>query len=199
MPQAVIVACPRSGTGYVAQVVNAAGVPCGHESVFGLDGYGDWGTLRCDVSWLAAPLLPAESVRVAHQIRNPLRVVRSLVGIRWGSSFREFAERNLPELAAAQSPTEWAVRLWCGWVEMCERHAVATWRVEDLARNHVAADAVGRHVGADGNAIRSAARATATNVNARPHREQADLADVPDDVFSRLADIASYYGYAVRR
>lgn len=85
-PAFVVTGCGRSGTGYLAALLTAAGRPCGHEAFFQPD------TLvvppafrapRGDASWLAAPFvsrLPRGTV-VVHLVRDPLEVVRSHLGI----------------------------------------------------------------------------------------------------------------------
>lgn len=80
----------RCGTGYTAKCFEALGYPCGHEVAFNqktvqsgtfLDVFED---RQCDSAPLAAPLIPllSKNVVVFHQIRNPVEVVRSCMGIR---------------------------------------------------------------------------------------------------------------------
>lgn len=79
----VIVGTGRSGTGYVARLLEAAGVNCGHESVFGpVQSLGivppDWQTFDADASWLAVPALDDHDGPVALGLRHPWRVIDSL-------------------------------------------------------------------------------------------------------------------------
>lgn len=82
----VVTGCGRSGTGYVAALLSAAGRSCGHEAIFRPDTEWVPTTFRApagDASWLAAPFvlrLPRGSV-VVHLVRDPLEVVRSHLGI----------------------------------------------------------------------------------------------------------------------
>ena len=88
----VVTGCARSGTAYIARLLTALGIECGHEAVFTpytrhFDGFG---AVRGDSSWLAVPFLdelPAGTV-VLHQVRHPDAVVRSLIGIRFFSEDR---------------------------------------------------------------------------------------------------------------
>jgi hypothetical protein len=75
----VVTGSGRCGTKWVSTVLTAAGVPCGHEAVYGLDDAG-WGGRWADSSWMAACHLPVP-YPVALLVRHPLAVVRSFVEI----------------------------------------------------------------------------------------------------------------------
>jgi hypothetical protein len=109
VPPFLVTGAPRSGTTYTADVLANLGYWCRHEkffnpwhtpdrSTYGADG-------RADVSWLAVPFLdelPAGTL-VVHQVRHPLRVISSFIGVR----FFDFRFQRL---------TRWkyerAVKLW---------------------------------------------------------------------------------------
>lgn len=147
----VVIGSGRSGTGWAARHLTAAGVACGHESVF------DWHpsshparrldypgrtpspheppagiALRAESSLAAIAYLAAvpRSARVWHLARDPLRVVRS-----WASTpllvtdtpYGRFARAHVPELAAEPTLAGASAR----WV--------AAWNL----RGHAAADALG--------------------------------------------------------
>jgi len=87
----VVTGCARSGTTYMAAVLSGLGLRFGHEVVFGprTRGFDGWHGQHGDSSWLAAPFLDQiGDAPVFHQIRHPLKVVRSLVGVRF------FADRG---------------------------------------------------------------------------------------------------------
>ncbi len=99
----------RSGTVYLANVLTAAGIPCGHESIFTPGGIKEArarlkGTSPIEVSWisrescgnwmpcpadlvaessyLAAPYLRdrlLQGTRIIHAVRNPMQVINSFV------------------------------------------------------------------------------------------------------------------------
>jgi len=87
----VVTGCARSGTTYVSAVLSGLGLRCGHEVVFGprTRAFGGFGDQHGDCSWLAAPFLAQTGdALVFHQVRHPLKVVRSLLGVRF------FADRG---------------------------------------------------------------------------------------------------------
>lgn len=108
----VVTGTGRSGTGFAAALFNNAGVPCGHESVFGPErGLRDpcigrmprrplrragvhlrrlsaeWRVRRTelegDASWMAVPRLSRFRGAVFLQVRDPLEVVSSFQGTRF--------------------------------------------------------------------------------------------------------------------
>jgi hypothetical protein len=84
-PNFVVTGTGRSGTAYMARLLSAAGHSCGHEELFTphTSGPPAFGERQGDSSWLAAPFLPGlpEGCVVLHQVRNPLEVLRSFLGI----------------------------------------------------------------------------------------------------------------------
>jgi hypothetical protein len=94
----------------MATLLSRLGLTVGHEVVFGprSRGFNGFQGMQGDCSWLAAPFLaelPPDSV-VIHQVRHPLAVTRSLVGIRF------FDDRSRAFLAADDVYTraKWQVR-----------------------------------------------------------------------------------------
>jgi len=105
----VVTGCARSGTTYMASVLSGLGLRVGHEVIFGprSSGFDGWQGQHGDSSWLAAPFLDQiDDALVFHQIRHPLKVVRSLVGVRF------FADRGPAFLHGddAYTRAKWAVR-----------------------------------------------------------------------------------------
>ena len=202
MSRAIITGCPRSGTGYVAAVLLEAGIHCGHEEVYGPEPIPRaWGSREVESSWLALRHLPVEGVPAALQVRDPLAVIRSVVGIelpqRTGSRYRAAALALFPELSAEPSPVAWAARLWIRAVERARTHARAWWRVEDL-RLPGGATQLAQHVGADPDLIAGAAARVPTDVNHRD-RAEVNLYSIPRPLFADLQRTADRYGYAVAR
>jgi hypothetical protein len=89
----------RSGTGYIAQILGAAGLRCGHEALFGprTRSVPDFERWDGDASWLAAPFvtdLPSGTV-VLHQLRDPPEVVASWYGLRFLAPNGPYSLRRL--------------------------------------------------------------------------------------------------------
>lgn len=138
----------RCGTGYTSNLLTELGYDCGHEVAF------DWKTLAnntwpvpfalrgCDSSWLAMPVmsqLPPETV-ILHQVRNPVKVVRSLMGIRFLSP-EQRASDPYSRIAdtVAQCPDdelEACMHFWTEWNAQIEERAAGRpyrrFRVEDI-------------------------------------------------------------------
>ena len=209
MSRFVVTGCPRSGTGYTAQLFRALGISCGHEAVFGRrQGLGrepiDWSKFVGDSSWLAVPCLPLDGVIVLHQVRDPLEFVRSLVGIRFledpdpppprREQFVEFVEvvrRHAPEVFEPETQVERAALLWETWNRRAETHATITYRLEDLDEELLVR--LGRllELPIHEDAARLALATVSRRVNRRPREESVSYATVAPTV----ADLATRYGY----
>lgn len=105
----VVTGTARSGTAYAAMLLSGLGLRIGHEDVFGprTRSFDGWQGQDGDSSWLAAPFLDQlPDALVLHQLRHPLKVVRSLVGVRF------FADRSRLFLDGddAYTRTKWKVR-----------------------------------------------------------------------------------------
>ncbi len=121
----LVTGCARSGTGYIATVLSALDVPCGHERVFcptRLEGKqeilwpDDW---IGESSWLGAPFAAAlpEDVPIFHQVREPVSFVRSKLRTRFfetPSWYKSFAEQVRPQLLEG-TPVERCMRYWLEW------------------------------------------------------------------------------------
>ena len=86
MKKFIITGTGRSGTGYIATLLTSLGVHCGHENVFRPDTIHndiEFGPYSGDASWLAAPFISqlTNNMLVFHQVRNPIAVARSFIGI----------------------------------------------------------------------------------------------------------------------
>jgi len=126
--RAVVVGTGRSGSGYIARALTAAGVRCGHEQVWGF-GKPD-SQLVVESSWLAVRFLPLPFV-IWHQVRHPEAHLRSRITA---------TVRPDPRLARLRGewfpphpdPVIHAMRRYVVWNLACERWASRRWRVEDV-------------------------------------------------------------------
>jgi len=158
----LVTGCSRSGTGYAARLFSEMGIPCGHEAIFNIHhlrprhsvppfGQSRW---TGDASFLAAPFLETlpRPTLVLHQLRHPLAVIRSHVGIRFFSEEREpsvdLAENHgefldvirawAPEVFLEPDEARRCAAYWVRWNQIVERGArrarldYVRYRLEDL-------------------------------------------------------------------
>lgn len=130
-PRAVIVGTGRSGSGYIAQVLTAAGVPCGHEGWWNpFDGHRA-ADLLADSSWCALAIgLDDFDGEVFHQLRHPLDVVSSMAKTPTDGPYRDLQTRLMPWVPI--DPVEYGMLAWFFYVEAAQRRAVLSWRLEDV-------------------------------------------------------------------
>jgi hypothetical protein len=96
----LITGTPRSGTGYIAQILSYLGIECSHERMFNpwevhyeemRSDSRKWG----DSSWMAVPYLGKipPITKVFHIVRDPLKTINSIIRTRqvdWPSDYRAF-------------------------------------------------------------------------------------------------------------
>ena len=181
----IVLACPRSGTGYMTAVLNKLGVRVGHERLFA-DG---------TVDWRQTPRRLTRFELILHQVRNPLRVIESLTTVAGGRGMRYLWQclcKRLPGGCIATG--DWiadGAKIWYEWNRIAEPRAACTYRVEDMSTllTVVLPRILGRELSAD-EVCRM--KAVPTNTNARPHEgRHCRWADMPADVI----DMARRYGY----
>lgn len=199
-PNFAIVGTGRSGSRFISAALQAAGIDCGHESWWGPTANRRVPGLDGDSSWLAVPHLDEFDGPVLHQVRHPLDVIRSLVGITMFSNpehreFRWFMYAHQPGLTG--DDVHDAMLWWTEWNRRCERHAVLRYRVEDVDADllaHIAAVA-GHPIGVGDAAV--ALEQVPNNVNSRP-RAQLTFDDLPaGPLRDQVAEQADEYGYTL--
>jgi glycosyltransferase involved in cell wall biosynthesis len=205
----VVTGCGRSGTGYVSQVLTALGHPCGHEAVFNPHTDGEWsfGALQGDSSWMAVPYLSQlpQGTLLLHQVRHPLAVIRSCIGIRMlsePSPYREFLERHCPEVFAYDAELERAMAYWVYWNRRVEESAgelrYARGHLERLDTRFFAN--ISALLGGTAAADTVGARITAvpTHYNARMRGSGVSWDTLPAGALrDELLAVAARYGYDV--
>lgn len=204
----VIASAGRSGSGYISKLLTAAGVRCTHEEVFtpvGVD-RARWREVDAESSWLAVPYLAKlpPNVHVVHQVRHPVDVIRSLMGIRMFAppdenvhgAFHDFVASSLPALQEQPSEIERCMTFWVEWNSAAARSAGHTYRVEELTIDGLV-DLVERAGGAaDLGAAQRAVEAVPSNYNARRRDHEVTWASLPDGPLKeRVGDLARTYGY----
>lgn len=225
----VVTGLSRSGTKYAAKLWTQLGYRCGHESVFNIfdvtAGHRSIARLPRsadvdgDSSFLAAPWLdrlPRGTV-VFHQLRSPLEVVRSHLGIRFfaeppvpsiyladnHADFVEYVVESCPALAAERGEAERCMRYWAAWNALISESVARAglpylrYRVEDLD-----ADLVRRMIAALGDDpgsrdVEGALAAVPRNANSRRRDGSIGWADLPGGPAKEAAlDAAEACGYA---
>jgi len=206
-PRGAVIGTGRSGTGYMAAVLKAAGLDAGHESYWHAHRGPRGSELDIDVSWLALPDIEAGrwSGPVLHVVRHPVDTVRSFLGTRFfaesemDNAYSAFARVHARTVAGVFDMAA-AVEFWCEWNARCAAVADATIRLEDtmfagsvdpfpLAVERV----FGKLPPAYGIAarLRGAAENTSRNVNTRGAVPAVD----PREVWSLIGRRAHAYGY----
>ena len=219
----------RSGTKYAAKLWSELGYRCGHEAVFNIfkvqdpslpaQGFAGPTEKDGDSSFLAAPMLsglPADCV-IFHQIRDPLEVIRSHLGIRFFAEpsvpsiyladnhhdFVEYIERFCPEVGAERTEVERCMRYWVSWNRLIadagrERPTrYLRYRVEDFDVELVTSMAALFGDALDPRAVERALASVGRRTNSRPRDESADWATLPEGrAKADLLEAANAFGYA---
>ena len=138
----IVTGCGRSGTGYAAALLTAAGAPCGHEQVFTgrPEAWPVLATGKADSSWFAVPHLSRQrDAYVVHQVRHPLDVVASWLAN--GSLQSRFVRRYLglwcPEALREPTPEHGVLRYWVNWNRQAAKHADQRWHVDGIGPEHL--------------------------------------------------------------
>ncbi len=201
----IVVGMPRSGTRFASHLFIELGLRCGHEWVFDAPRpplktalYSLFnprlGSATADASWLAAPYLTelAPQAKILHQVRNPIKVIRSLMGIgffqRGGKDrlrgYTEFATEYLPPLP--DDPLQSCMAFWIHWNRLILKnganHDYVSYRLEDMTdQDETTLEQVARRV--DGLTAPRLARAIAhfpTDVNRRQRDHSISWSSMPD-------------------
>ena len=201
-PVFAIVGTGRSGTGFVSSALTSCGVQTGHEqwwNAFGVRAPG----LVGDASWYATNYLDDYGGKVWHQVRHPLKVVRSMLGgplfdddaPGWVAPF-ELERRSQSGYDITDTPEAKALRTVAHWWETAEKHAERTWRLEDVTPGLLVelADSVGVDVPL--RYARTVVDAHGTGTNKHPDGDAIRWADLPDGDDKRLIEsMAAGFGY----
>jgi hypothetical protein len=192
-PRLAVIGTGRSGSGYLAALLNAAGVTCGHEQWWNPQGERTAG-LAADSSWCAVPDLTRFSGTIGHQVRNPLHTVASLTQLPDHGPYAAWRERIMGPLGG--DPFEDAVRVVVEWNAACERLTSFRWRVEDTDADLITELGAAAGVAVSAGAAADALASTAGNVNDHGTDHHLHWGDLPyTHATNLLADMAERYGY----
>ena len=149
----------------MAQLLTEAGLPCTHEGYYTPDGPDPGVATPADSSWMAVPYLPQHDGRVILVVREPIDVVRSLLGIRFFEQegpFQKFALGHEPDLANLP-PTMACWEWWTRWNRRALPFADVVVFLDDDRWVKRVADVTALPE----EALRSAAESIGTRVNSR--------------------------------
>lgn len=191
----VVAGTGRCGTGYVAQLLDKAGVRAGHEQVFSPYGPLDEVLVDYDAdsSWMSMPYLDeyrAKGAIIAGVYRHPQAVVSSLLGIEFFehmSPYRAFAFLNTPGLTEKKTPFEQACMFYAYWNMRIMQYAHFMFNIDDPAL-----DLLARGARVSMTSMAGAVPLVSQTYN---HRQRADVAELefPDyvwDSYQLLEDAA---------
>jgi hypothetical protein len=186
----VVTGTGRCGTSYTADLFTAAGMSCGHEMAFrgyaalgerGVSPRGLAGRMReslhrrtlgveGDSSWMAVPRLDKFSGTTFLQLRDPLRVISSFVGLRFFSRSEMRRPRHYAAMHFPFSDDDLldSMRWWVDWNSRAAPYADLIYRIEDL--NEELFGTMLQMVGADPTRARDALATVSTSTNSHVHR-----------------------------
>lgn len=182
---AVVASTPRSGTTFMYGVLAHLGLGAGHEHVFSSSGHKhrppEW--VRIDVSGFAGLHPFTNEGPVLHQIRDPLKVISSLVAVptilsKW--------------LHGHSADPEWVARWYLDVFWYNEQAATETYRIEDVTPSEVCR-LVKTYLGDELDESDVEAAFNKSNRNGHDH-EQVTYADL--GLFAgNIAEVRERFGY----
>lgn len=203
----VIVGTGRSGSGYVAQLLSALGIPTGHEGVFNPRPQRR-DDLKGDCSWQALPYLQDFEGKVLLHTRHPAKFIRSMVTASPQFFLTEFhpygrvrkqtskwAMECLPP-GVFQPTVEWAARYWLDYHAQAEPYSGYRFQIEAPDWKEIT-EILGRP--RTQKEIDEAIEQVSKEYNKHTHdglrieREAVESLDI----FSRLEAKAKEYGYEI--
>lgn len=203
----IVTGCGRTGTQYLAKLLQAAGVKAGHERVYNAGEFPDRAAFQVndvEVSWWAAPWLDplSESCTIWHLVRHPLKSLRCWVKHRLlkdNCNSGRFVHGILPETVTG-TDLERAVAYLVQWNLMVEERARERFRVEDLNPNDlwIALHEADVDDGVSSDDVERAFSEVPMNVGSCAHANEPDI--TWDQVLktsygSQLKEMAVRYGY----
>jgi hypothetical protein len=139
-PEFIITGTPRSGSSFMAELFTSAGYPCGHETFYGMPGYGTYRRPQYgESSWLAVPYLDRDGNRPKVLVlRNPLKVISSLVNDGFFSDeswktnpYTFYVNLFLPEIKEYQGLDQY-LYFWMEWNTQAAHRIKHIWKIEDI-------------------------------------------------------------------
>jgi tetratricopeptide (TPR) repeat protein len=208
----LFVGCGRSGTGYLSKVLSQAGIPCGHEKVFGpFTRTVEWGEYVADSSWLAVPWLATldTDVSIVHVSRDPLLCSRSWAGVGtfadephpYHGPYRDVIQGFSPGILALPHRLARIIAYWTVWNEWTADYSDSHLEIEKADSATLAAILDRAEVPFSRKALDRAVEQTPKNVNTRIKEDALFYEDMkavtPPALWERFVIMANRLGYDV--
>jgi hypothetical protein len=177
----LIIGCMRSGTLFTTKLIRKlTRLRMGHDALEtdgGVSGFFA-GAIGHNPARGAKEGILQYTDLILHQVRHPLKVVRSMEAI--NEPTWEWICNQLPDMCSMEQPlVERASRYWVRWNQHCEEIAALTYRVESLVP-------IARAAGIK------------TSWNSRAYEYETPVLtwdDIPRDIVSQMRELAEHYGY----
>lgn len=165
----VVTGTGRSGTRYMSQALTAAGIPCGHEKVYTVNGkVACPDGLVADSSWMAVPYVNAHD-HVILVYRHPQQVIASMIKSpefwtrppAWSKPYHDFMIKHVGQLPT-RHPTWAAEQFYVIWNRLALAVADEVWNIADPDWKHISS-----FVDASEDQVRHAIAEVPTDSNTR--------------------------------
>ncbi len=191
----LIIGCARSGTAYIANVLQESAFQIGHERM-GKDGVSSW--------YLAAQpknrkrrvnLAKFHFAHIFHQVRHPLHVISSVYSTEDLHSW-SYIMAHLPEIRMEDSHLVKCAKYWYFWNLKAEKFAEWTYRVEDVDSVW---DEFGNRLGK--RISKAGFEKVSKHFNTRGDHRMFTWEDLQreldPDLYGKILDMALKYGYSI--
>ncbi len=212
----IICGTARSGTGYLAKLIDTLGYPCGHEEIFGFPYTLKDRNLVGESSWLALPAFSEipNNIILLHPVRHPIKTIQSNIrkglfmtkvqGKKILNVYGRFAMRNM-ELKDFEDNLNIYMRYWTQWNLMIEEagkyRPYFRYRLEDIniKKNGLLEEILFQQLHLEKNInVTEALKAVPNNFNTttRLRNLKISLKDLPKGPnLEALRKLAENYGY----
>jgi len=131
----LVTGCGRSGTNYMAEVLNQSGYDIKHEKP-GVDGCVSW-PMAVDSYSPWGPMSNDRFEHVFHQVRNPLNVINSwIVNIEdLNRDEWKFIRNHVPQIHPTDSLIVSATKYWIYWNKLAESRSEWRYKIEEFKDN----------------------------------------------------------------
>lgn len=139
----IVSGTPRSGTGFMSQLLTSGGVNCGHEMFFGMPGCGFFiNDAIAESSWLSAPFLEREKekgTKIIHITRDPLKAISSMMNLEFLHNppmniYSIYSIQHTPGIMQVEGFDRYAF-FYIFWNSMVSKYADHTFKLEDLVKD----------------------------------------------------------------